>query len=121
MHRSRRNESTGQRDAVGRHEEGEIALHILIVQSEGGGSLPQSGVDHQQDGQDGDHQGGQHEGSAEDRAQPHLRFGPAGPEENGDDGDRRFRKCGTNGRQHTADRAFGQIESLAHPLDGVRK
>ena len=57
VHRSRRDKHTGQRDAVGHHKEGEIAPHIAIVQSERGGSLSQSGIDHQQDGQDGDHQG----------------------------------------------------------------
>src|SRR2546422_6391539 len=35
MHRSRGDKSTDQRDAVSRHKEEEIAIHILIVQSEG--------------------------------------------------------------------------------------
>src|SRR4029077_5229465 len=34
--RSRRDERTGQRDAVGHHEEEEIALHVLIIQFEKG-------------------------------------------------------------------------------------
>src|SRR5437016_10066912 len=85
VRRSRWDEGTGQRGAVSHHKKGEIAPHITIVQSEDSGSLPQFRVDHQQDGQDWDHQGAQHERSAEDRAQPHLRFGTAGPEENGDD------------------------------------
>src|SRR4029079_11661014 len=104
MYQSGRDKDTGQRSAVGHHEKGEIALHIAIIQSKGGGSLPKSGIDHQQNSQNRYDQRAQHEGGAKDRAQSHLHLSTAGPEEDGNNRNRRFGKCGADGCQYTADR-----------------
>src|SRR4029079_16866677 len=121
MYQSGRDKDTGQRSAVRHHEKDEIALHIAIIQLKGSSSRPKSCIDPQQDSQNGNDQRAQHEGSAKDCAQSHLHLSTARPEEDGNNRNRRFGKCGADGCQYTADRAFGQIESLAHPLNGVRE
>ena len=83
------------------------------------GALSQPGVQHQQAGQDGEHQRADHERGPQNRAKPYLHPLLSGAEENRDDRNGSLRQRGPDRREDAADRPIRHLQALSQPFDPV--